>query len=365
MAERMTADTTLAQLAEPKRYRACTWNLAVDDARRRYWVELFRWHFPKLLEEAKRDAAHRGADVEAVATHGERARVSFEAHLDRLLAEGETYDWLDIMQICLERERVLRAVGIDDPYRLAKSRENEQALGVLPGLVAELDALDQHARHEAVTRGVFAGNIFDLGATKTVERFRDERVDFRATLGELKARPWLVDDHDAWLERLRGPAHRAALMFIDNAGPDIVLGMLPLARELLKRGTRVILAANTAPSLNDITHAELVPLLDRIAELDPLVRDAWASGQLTALADGNGAPLIDLTRLDPGFVAATSAEPIDLVVIEGMGRALESNFNASLTCETLKVAMIKDPGVGEALGGELYDLVLRYERGAG
>ncbi|KAK7268542.1 hypothetical protein RIF29_21243 [Crotalaria pallida] len=33
------------------------------------------------------------------------------------------------------------------------------------------------------------------------------------------------------------PPHRRALLFVDNSGADIVLGMLPLARELLRRGT--------------------------------------------------------------------------------------------------------------------------------
>lgn len=33
--------------------------------------------------------------------------------------------------------------------------------------------------------------------------------------------------------------HRRALLFVDNSGADIVLGMLPLARELLRRGTEV------------------------------------------------------------------------------------------------------------------------------
>jgi hypothetical protein len=34
--------------------------------------------------------------------------------------------------------------------------------------------------------------------------------------------------------------------------------MVPFARELLRRGTRVILTANSDPALNDITHVELV-----------------------------------------------------------------------------------------------------------
>ena len=33
--------------------------------------------------------------------------------------------------------------------------------------------------------------------------------------------------------------YKRALMFVDNSGADIVLGMLPLARELLRRGTEV------------------------------------------------------------------------------------------------------------------------------
>lgn len=33
--------------------------------------------------------------------------------------------------------------------------------------------------------------------------------------------------------------YKRALFFVDNSGADVVLGMLPLARELLRRGTEV------------------------------------------------------------------------------------------------------------------------------
>lgn len=36
--------------------------------------------------------------------------------------------------------------------------------------------------------------------------------------------------------------HKRALLFVDNSGADVVLGMLPLARELLRRGTEVSLS---------------------------------------------------------------------------------------------------------------------------
>lgn len=54
-----------------------------------------------------------------------------------------------------------------------------------------------------------------------------------------------MDDFDIFRDRVLGSAtekpkpHRRALLFVDNSGADIVLGMLPLARELLHRGTEV------------------------------------------------------------------------------------------------------------------------------
>ncbi len=170
-----------------------------------------------------------------------------------------------------------------------------------------------------------------------------------------------MDDLDAWLARMNQSAHRRALLFVDNAGPDIVLGMLPFARHLLQRGTEVILTANTSPSLNDVTHEELNALLGKVQALDETLAKAHRAGQLRTIASGNDAPLIDMTCLSPQLVTLLREQPADLLVIEGMGRSLESNYDARFTCDTLKLAMVKDPGVAEPLGGEVYDLVCRYE----
>ena len=54
-----------------------------------------------------------------------------------------------------------------------------------------------------------------------------------------------MDDFDVFKERMLGSGdkkprpHKRALLFVDNSGADVVLGMLPLARELLRRGTEV------------------------------------------------------------------------------------------------------------------------------
>ena len=88
----------------------------------------------------------------------------------------------------------------------------------------------------------------------------------------LAARPWLKDDLDTWIERskvsslfqavhwfffylqiledkflllpLQGPPHKLAVIFVDNSGVDIILGMFPFVRELLSRGTKVNLLPN-------------------------------------------------------------------------------------------------------------------------
>lgn len=361
MPEAVTARTTLPVLAEPDRYRAATWDLTVAHTQRGYWLNLFRTHFPSLLEEAEKAMVAMGIAADEAQRRTAEARRQFFAYLDIITETPARYGRLDILEICYERERVLRKMQIDDPYLLAKQRENEAALARLPEVLAHHAALTGDELAVAVIKGVFAGNIFDLGATCTADRFKEKTVDFAQTLNELKDRPWHVDDLDAWLERLQGPAHQQALLFVDNAGPDVLLGMLPFARFLLARGTRVILTANTEPSLNDVTYDELRDLLEKVAKLDELFAATLADGRLRVVASGNNAPLIDLTRLSPELVAMVEAEPIDLLVLEGMGRGIESNFDAAFTCDTLKLAMIKDKGVADTLHGEIYDLVMRFE----
>ncbi len=58
-------------------------------------------------------------------------------------------------------------------------------------------------------------------------------------------RPWFVDHVEDWLARLQeGPPHRCAAIFLDNSGLDVILGVLPFARELLNQGTKVILSVD-------------------------------------------------------------------------------------------------------------------------
>jgi len=94
------------------------------------------------------------------------------------------------------------------------------------------------------------------------------------------------------------------------------------------------------------------------------LEQALREERLELVPSGNGSALIDLREVSPALAASITRRGADLVVLEGMGRALESNFDACFQCDALKVAMIKDPNVAQNLGGELYDLVFRFELAA-
>lgn len=359
--------TTLATepfplLADLNRYRACSWDLSQEDQYREYWLTMFGDHFKTLLDEAILEAVDRGISEQVI----RRRTVASYRGLLTILEDYRRHplgrgDW-SVLSLCLFREQILRSQGITNPYRLVKQRANQAALGLLPSLLAELDQTPQEALPELITQGMFAGNIFDVGAIELLNMFEGGRtVDFHAVRSQLKPRPWLVDGLEAWKQRLKGKPHKSAVLFLDNAGCDVILGMIPFARYLLSRGTKVILAANQTPSLNDMTAEDLRPVLNQIATMDQLIAQSLESGDLEVVSSGNGAPLIDLRWVSPALAQAVKRSEVDLVVLEGMGRSIESNFNAQFTCEAIKVAMIKDPGVAESMNGAMYDLVFRYD----
>ena len=353
----------LPLLADPDGYAPCMWSMATEPSEFRHWVAAFQTHFPLCLEEAVREGLDRGEDEHDLRRRAEQCRVEYQTWLGSLADDPQHWAWQTIMTFDAERERTLRRGRFGDPYRLVKEQENRRALALLPRLLAEFDALDSAARCHGLVEGVFAGNIFDLGTVDTANLFKNgQPVDFHVTRDKLSPRPWLVDNLDHWVRRIAsGPAYRCALLFVDNAGPDIVLGMIPFARDLLRRGTRVILTANSTPALNDITHDELAALVETIAEFDAELRQALVDNRLELIPSGNRLPLIDLSRVSSQLCAAVRSRNVDLIVLEGMGRALESNYDARFNCDALKLAMIKDPGVAELFGGKLYDLVFRFE----
>ncbi|KAL5195808.1 Uncharacterized protein HKD37_20G057574 [Glycine soja] len=194
--------------------------------------------------------------------------------------------------------------------------ENANAISLFENVVHLNDAIeDEGKRLENLVRGIFAGNIFDLGASQVI-------------------------------------------IFVDNSGADIILGILPFARELLRHGSQVILAANDLPSLNDVTYAELLEIISKLKDEEGCLMGVSTSNLIIANS-GNDLPVIDLTRVSQEL--AYLANDADLVILEGMGRGIETNLYAQFKCDSLKIAMVKHPEVAEFLGSRLYDCVIKYD----
>lgn len=52
---------------------------------------------------------------------------------------------------------------------------------------------------------------------------------------------------------------------------------------------------------------------------------------------------------------------VDLIVIEGMGRAVHTNLDAQFTCDSLKIAVIKNTWLADRLGGKMFSVICKYE----
>lgn len=348
-AVRWRSRVPLPLLADPHRYRPCARTLRRGGPLHASWRALFRRHFPVLLDHERERAEAAGEDPHANRSKREHAASIFLPHLD---AVGDT----DVLRLCLAREDALQAAGIADAFALAKARANDGAFDLLPGVLAELDALPPERRLAQAVTNALAGNVYDLGAEATIAMHDAGDAGFGAVRGRLRPRPWFVDGLDGFVG---GGPWRKAILLVDNAGPDLVLGVIPLAGELLRGGAEVVLAANARPSLNDVTAAELPGLLERAAAADPRIAAARTQNRLRSADSGNDAPLIDLSAVSPALAA--EACDADLLVLVGMGRGFESNRLAGFTCDALKICMLKDPLVAGEVGAEVFDLVARWE----
>jgi len=342
------------KLADPATYVACDWNLTVDPAGRAHWVEFFKRHVNTILGLGVAVAAERGEHSDAAVGRADACREAFNAKFDAYAADPPAHGTVTILTLDHWRDGLLREFGFFDPFVDLKARENAKMLPLLPGLCRQLDALAGAEQVRALVEGVFAGNIFDMGADATAKVFLTGSVDFFAVRAQLPHRPWLIDDYDALTSALLSKSYRKAVFFIDNAGSDFLLGAVPLMRWLALRGTSVVLAANERPTLNDMTVHDVREWWPRIVAAEP----SLAPLPIASVSTGTAEPLIDLSLVSPELNAA--ARDADLVILEGMGRGVESNLDAQFTCDALNIAMLKDTAVAARCRGKVFDVACRF-----
>jgi type II pantothenate kinase len=86
----------------------------------------------------------------------------------------------------------------------------------------------------------------------------------------------------------------------------------------------------------------------------------WREPRLYVIESGSGSPCLDLRRISSAVADATVGA--DLVIIEGMGRAIHTNLRTKMVCDVLKLAMIKNQHLARRLfNGEVYDCMCRFD----
>ena len=55
------------------------------------------------------------------------------------------------------------------------------------------------------------------------------------------------------------------------------------------------------------------------------------------------------------------SQAIDLIILEGMGRAVHTNFSTKFTCDCAKLAIIKNGWLARRLGGDMFSLFVRLD----
>jgi len=343
-------------LSNPDQYVAQDWDLLKDEASRQHWLDLFGNHFGEALKAAAVTYG-RGATRPIAAAGKQFAEVIARLRQDPASLPGGR---LNVIELCRAREKVLRDNRLGDPFGHVKIRENKAAAELYPQVARRLRAMSGRDKWLHMVESIFAGNIFDLGSPMTLH-MAQQPTDYLSALENLKPRPWRVDDFDRLAQDL--PDHPPTkwgkvLIFVDNAGSDFILGVMPLARELAMFGTKVVLAANELPSLNDMTADETVAVVEQLAVEDSDLAALVHAGMFEVVSTGNDIPLIDLSQVSDELNAV--AADAELVILEGMGRGVESNFNVKLKVDTLWLSLLKDPAVAARVGGEVFDCVCKY-----
>ncbi|XP_035721308.1 4'-phosphopantetheine phosphatase-like [Vespa mandarinia] len=346
-------------LKDPTSYNPDTTDLVEDKEARDYWLHCFEESVDKFVARAILSQPQNP-------TAKDRATKLREKYINRLHylnLQPFAYGILTVRTLLDTIEHCMKEFDFPDPYLYQKKKENEEALKHLKDRIIVLDNLDGIEKLRALILGVLSGNMFDWGAKDVATLMETTDFGFKEAQEKIPGRPWLVDNLDEWIHRLQNDApHKCAAIFVDNSGVDIVLGILPFARDLLQRGTKVILCANSMPALNDVTYPELVVILRDAAKICKVIKEGLKENRLLAMETGQAGPCLDLSRLNLDLCLAMVKHNVDLIVIVGMGRTLHTNLYANMKCECLKLAVIKNRWLALRLGGDMYAVICKYEK---
>uniref|UniRef100_F7B8R1 4'-phosphopantetheine phosphatase n=1 Tax=Xenopus tropicalis TaxID=8364 RepID=F7B8R1_XENTR len=327
----------LPLLSDPSSYVPDTVDLTEDAMAREYWLSCFE----EALEGVAKRAVASQPEAKDATDRAQKFQQKYFNKLQTLRHQPFAYGSLTVRSLLDTREHCLNEFNFPDPYSKVKQKENDIALKYFQRVIKSLDALGWEEKQFALVKGLLAGNVFYILNQPCYS------IDVQLILVSFSL--------------FQGSPHKCALIFVDNSGIDIILGIFPFVRELLARGTEVILACNSGPALNDVTYNESLIVTECIAAMDTTIQSALQDERLILVQTGSSSPCLDLSRLDKGLATLVKERNTDLVIIEGMGRAIHTNYYASFQCESLKLAVIKNSWLAERLQGKIFSVVFKYE----
>lgn len=71
--------------------------------------------------------------------------------------------------------------------------------------------------------------------------------------------------------------------------------------------------------------------------------------------------IIFFSRLSRALADTLVNNHVDLIVLEGMGRAVHTNLTTNFKVEALKLAVLKNRWLANRLGGDMFSVMCKYE----
>jgi hypothetical protein len=91
---------------------------------------------------------------------------------------------------------------------------------------------------------------------------------------------------------------------------------------------QVVLVANSKPALNDVTYSELIALMPKVFQLCPEFEEFINNESLIITDIESSSPCLNLKTVPTRLVEILDAKKCDLLILEGMGRAIHTNYDS-------------------------------------
>ncbi len=235
-------------LSDYQTYEPDTLNIS-EPKIKAYWIDLLDLNLKDLVEIAveKQEDVTKAAKFEEI----------FRERLNTLRSNSSAYGKLSVRHLLNIREQCLRKMGFSDIFHQIKIQETSKALEQLPGFLAALDQLPREDLVDTLLDNILAGNMYDWGSSEIQQMFSTGNFDFKSAKDTIKFNSILNNKKD-FIKKLEKTKYKKIVIFVDNSGFDICLGIIPFCRFMVSKGTSVVLAANAQPSVNDVTVKKIV-----------------------------------------------------------------------------------------------------------